>query len=258
MISVIAMGPGESGKSAMLNKFVEGVFPHHFRKSFEEEITDAARTHDLHLWFVSPFIIGLFFFSFYNAFAWSNCDGSNDEESIATMEIEGSVVLWEFAWFMISFYMALDIEMFPEVSSLQESRPFVLHLGDDESIDYAYVFLRGLAKSTLQMLRVAATPGRIIIAASIAFVYALVPRLAHIVDDTHCFVANTNDETESINALVTNIVLCLQNYVEWIDDVTSLLDESFAESFAESRDLPYLYTQRSMLSLCLCLCDIAR
>ena len=57
VVSIIVMGPGETGKSAMLNKFVKGVFQHeydptitdHFRKSFvvdEEsavlEITDTA------------------------------------------------------------------------------------------------------------------------------------------------------------------------------------------------------------------------
>ena len=121
---------------------------------------EAQYVNDVHEWFlsqtwtqklirliISPFIIGLFFFSFYNAlqiyllngrwqvYAASDYDNEQDNVvgGIAVMEYLGLVALWMTSWFILSLYISLlDTEIVPNVPSLQELRPFVMYFGGNE------------------------------------------------------------------------------------------------------------------------------
>ena len=100
---------------------------------------------------ITIIIDALFFFAFYNmiliGLKWFESDG--DADDLAIIETLGPGQLWIATWFILTFYMSLDIDVKPEPPSMQALRPYVMYLNNDESLrTTAYVFLRGFSKST--------------------------------------------------------------------------------------------------------------
>ncbi|ETO20622.1 hypothetical protein RFI_16595 [Reticulomyxa filosa] len=177
------------------------------------------------------------------------------------MEYLGPLLLWAATWVILAFYVATETRITPEVPNMLELRPFVLYFGSEESLrTTAYVFLRGFSKSTLEIHRLEATWDRLLIATCVSIVYSLIPGVTRALSGRKFWPSDVLHFEVVVSAFVTNLLLVfvlalvlqmqlmsgLQNYVEWMDDVTSLLDPEFAIH----RGLPYLsfFRQSNALS----------
>ncbi|ETO12304.1 hypothetical protein RFI_25074 [Reticulomyxa filosa] len=177
------------------------------------------------------------------------------------MEYLGPLQLWTATWIILACYVAAETKITPEMPNMLELRPFVLYFGKEESLrTTAYVFLRGFSKSTLEIHRLDATWDRLLISTCVAIIYALIPGITRSLSDRRFWPSDLLHFVIAVSAFVTNLLLVfvltlvlqmqlmsgLQNYVEWMDDVTSLLDPEFAVQ----RQLPYLslFRQSNALS----------
>ncbi|ETO33536.1 hypothetical protein RFI_03566 [Reticulomyxa filosa] len=177
------------------------------------------------------------------------------------MEYLGPLQLWAATWIILAWYVATETKITPEVPNMLELRPFVLYFGNEESLrTTAYVFLRGFSKSTLEIHRLEATWDRLLLATLVSIFYSLIPGVTRALSGRKFWPSGILHFEAAVSAFITNLLLVfvlalvlqmqlmsgLQNYVEWMDDVTSLLDPEFAFL----RQLPYLsfFRQSNALS----------
>eukprot|EP00484_Ammonia_sp_Unknown_P029384 CAMPEP_0197031808 /NCGR_PEP_ID=MMETSP1384-20130603/10684_1 /TAXON_ID=29189 /ORGANISM="Ammonia sp." /LENGTH=1173 /DNA_ID=CAMNT_0042461383 /DNA_START=139 /DNA_END=3663 /DNA_ORIENTATION=- len=222
---------------------------------------ESAKEDDARKWFLSQtcgqkfsrivftiLIDVLFFFAWFNAITvglqWFDVGSANGDE-LAIVETLGPGQLWMAMWLVLSVYISLDIDVMPEPPSMQSLRPFVMYLNKDESIrTTAYVFLRGFSKSTLTIFRLEATFERQLSSFVVALIYTFIPGVIRVglkVDGGGKFFPD-GLALNAATAMVVNfvflwfLVLGLQmqllsglvKYIDWMNDITSMLDEQFS------------------------------
>jgi len=223
---------------------------------------ETAKSDDARKWFLSQtcgqklarvfftvVIDVLFFLAFYNAillgFGWF-AEGGSDSADLAIIETLGPGQLWSAMWFILTFYMSLDIDVKPDPPSMQALRPYVMYLNIDESLrTTAYVFLRGFSKSTFAIFRLEATSERIFTSAAVSIIWILIPggvRVAFKADGDGQFFPD-DLLFSAVSAMFVSfffmffLILGLQmqllsglvKYIDWMNDITSMLDEVFSK-----------------------------
>jgi len=122
----------------------------------------------------------------------------------------------------------------------------VMYLSKEESIrTTAYVFLRGFAKSTLNIFQLEATTERIVTSLVASIVYILIPGVVRVTAQTEgdgMFFPPAY-RLNALLAMLVNFVVVfalmlglqmqllsgLLKYIEWMEDITSMLDQVFSE-----------------------------
>lgn len=159
--------------------------------------------------FLGHFIVALFVGASYvvNKYVTeylNNPFGEAQLKELTAVEIVGPFLLYFLIWTIMALYMSFDVEVEPDVPSMQSLRPFVMFFGEDESLrTTAYVFLRGFAKSTLEIAHLEASWTFVIISIVAAVVYSFVPHFIRISVDSTPFWSN--DILASIFAAVVNL-----------------------------------------------------
>ena len=221
---------------------------------------DRPQSEDLRKWFLSQtccqkvarlmfccFVTLVSFGAWFNAVrlgvTWFFEESSDVTDSgLAVVETLGPLQVWFGLCIILAVYMALDIDVTPQPPSMQVLRPYVMYLNEEESIrTTAYVFLRGFAKSTLNIFRLEATTERIVTALVAATVYCLVPGVVRVYYQTEGGGRFFPDDyvLNALLAMFVNFVVAfalilglqmqllsgLLKYIDWMDDITSMLDQ---------------------------------
>jgi len=209
---------------------------------------------------ITAFADGLFFFAIYNALnyglSWFNDNAAADSQ-LAIVETLGPMQLWAAMWLILAIYMSLDIDVKPEPPSMQALRPYVMYLNADESIrTTAYVFLRGFAKSTFSIFRLEATSERVITSLIVAVLWILIPGATRVIYgvegggtwlvESYHFTTISSMAVSFVFVFVLILGLQMQllsglvKYIDWMDDITSMLDEVFSKD----KELHYINLTR--------------